>query len=369
MTVLTNFNNYEIGQCGFQGSVYSEMTDLSGVASTDYNITHSGIIIFESDSPVDTPNPTLTTGQYRFKIAQSNTDIVDDETSVTHTITVENTGQTDLTFNRVGLILAESATSAIGACFLVLCDEIEEVVVEPGMTVDFSYTIDLINFLNLYDPQIYIDIETPEVPEYDISDYGILGTASIDKYTGIASGLTSSANTITRTLDLSAYTPGGTTVDTFEFICKFRFNETPSGTLYLLNASSGDNEFFRIMCPTANTQFAFQLSTSASSSVQKNVAFGNTMGALVADKDYYIRFVRNTNGTLLMYYKFTEEETWTSAGQVSDVNFVNYTTVNPNAMTCPIAYCSGGDLEFDLTQISLKINDVDIITPVQLNQS
>lgn len=369
MTVLTNFNNYEIGQCGFQGSVYSEMTDLSGVASTDYNITHSGIIIFESDSPVDTPNPTLTTGQYKFKIAQSNTDIVDDETSVMHSITVENTGDTDLTFNRIGLILAESATAAIGSCFLVLCDEIEEVVVEPGMTVDFEYTIDLINFLNLYDPQIYIDIETPEVPEYDISDYGILGTASIDKYTGIASGLTSSTNTITRTLDFSAYVSGGTAINTLEYICKFRFNETPSGTLYLFNAASGDNEFFRITCPTANTQIICQVNTSASSSAAKTIAFGNTMGALVADKDYYIRLVRDTSGTLFLYYKFTEDADWTYAEQASDVNFVNYTTVNPNAMVCPIAYCSGGDLEFDLTQISLKINDVDIITPVQLNQS
>lgn len=195
MTVLQNFNNYMIGLCGFQGSVYSEMTDLSGVASTDYNITHSGIIIFESSSPVDTPNPTLTTGQYRFKIAQSNTDIVDDETSVTHTITVENTGQTDLTFNRVGLILAESATSAIGACFLVLCDETEEVVVEPGMTVDFEYTIDLVNFLNLYDPQIYIDIETPPEPPtpepvYDFSIFTKVGNPTIDDVTGIVSNIT-----------------------------------------------------------------------------------------------------------------------------------------------------------------------------------
>lgn len=358
MTVLTNFNNYEIGQCGFQGSVYSEMTDLSGVASTDYNITHSGIIIFESDSPADTPNPTLTTGQYKFKIAQSNTDIVDDETSVMHSITVENTGDTDLTFNRIGLILAESATAAIGSCFLVLCDEIEEVVVEPGMTVDFEYTIDLINFLNLYDPQIYIDIETPPepVPVYDFSIFTKVGNPTIDNVTGIVSNITNTdyltytfENAITSitSLDIEVAFTIKSDVDSFSNIQLF----------YAANDDVLNNGDIRIS--TANS--GLNLTCHRSSNQNCNV-----VSTLEAGKTYRAKWTMDSSYNMTSYI-------WNGAAY-TEVETVSFTSQKPALAntTYRLCYYNGSPSRVenvDFSVLKVAINGETLLQLPLLNQS
>lgn len=358
MTVLTNFNNYEIGQCGFQGSVYSEMTDLSGVASTDYNITHSGIIIFESDSPVDTPNPTLTTGQYRFKIAQSNTDIVDDETSVTHSITVENTGQTDLTFNRIGLILAESATAAIGSCFLVLCDEIEEVVIEPGMTVDFEYTVDLINFLNLYDPQIYIDIETPPepTPVYDFSIFTKVGNPTIDDVTGIVSNITKTdyltytfENTITdiTSLDIEVAFTIKSDADSFSNIQLF----------YAANDDVISNGDIRITTSISGLNL-----TCHRSSNQKC----NAVETLEAGKTYRARWTMDSSYNMTSYI-------WNGAAytEVETVSFASQKPALANTVY-KLCYYNGSSSRVenvDFSVLKITINGNTLLQLPLLNQS
>lgn len=363
MTVLTNFNNYEIGQCGFQGSVYSEMTDLSGVASTDYNITHSGIIIFESDSPADTPNPTLTTGQYRFKIAQSNTDIVDDETSVMHSITVENTGDTDLTFNRIGLILAESATTAIGSCFLVLCDEIEEVVVEPGMTVDFEYTIDLINFLNLYDPQIYIDIETPPTPiaVYDFSNFTKVGNPITDSSTGKVSKTNyynyltynfpkavDTINSFTIELEFTTTDFDGTLADIRDSFLYPTQNVTGEGNIRV--EMSGSNG----LALTVNKSSNITCSVLSMSEIQPNTTY---------------RVAWTFDGTNIQSYKFTEEGT---AEIVNTINASGVPTIHDTAYmifsTAGINRSSIVD-NWNMALCKVTINDEVLLELPLLNQS
>lgn len=200
---------------------------------------------------------------------------------------------------------------------------------------------------------------------YDTSDYSTLGTATIDTTTGIASGLTDDLNTITRTLDLSTYAPGATTINTLELILKFRFNSTPSGTLWLMNLLDGGSNLFRITIKTSGTNLNFMYGiNSEGTTTSKVIGFGSTMGALVADKDYYIRLLKDSSETLFMYYKFNEADEWTSVGQTNVGSLVCYSD-NPNAIVVPIAYCSGGDLEFDLKAIEMKINDTSIISPIQ----
>ena len=363
MTVLTNFNNYEIGQCGFQGSTYSEMTNLSGVSSTNYNITHSGIIIFESDSPADTPNPTLTTGQYRFKIAQSNTDIVDDETSVTHSITVENTGQTDLTFNRIGLILAESATAAIGSCFLVLCDEIEEVVIEPGMTVDFEYTVDLINFLNLYDPQIYIDIETPPEPiaVYDFSNFTKVGNPTTDSTTGKVSG-TDYYNYLTYNFPKAVDTINSFTIE-LEFTTK-DFDGTLSDIrdafLYPTQNATGEGNIRVAMSASNGLALIVNKSSNKSCSVL-------SMDEIQPNTTYRVAWT--FDGTNISSYLFTGEGT---ATVVNTINAVGVPTIHDTSyMLFGTSNINRSSIisNWNLALCKVTINDEVLLELPTLNQS
>lgn len=197
---------------------------------------------------------------------------------------------------------------------------------------------------------------------YDTSDYTTVGTATIDVATGLLLNPTSSTNTATVTLDMSALT-SSTLITDFELIFKFRLASNLSSSLTCFNNTSGDNKLFIVKLETGH-KLVLQAQNSPSSMFMQVISYYNTLGPLKANKDYYIRLIMGSNKVLIAYYKFNKKDDWTYIGQAEyNKPWKNFST-NPSAMTVPIF--DGTDAEsFDLKEFYLRINNVEYITPVQ----
>lgn len=198
---------------------------------------------------------------------------------------------------------------------------------------------------------------------YDTSKYTAVGTATIDNTTGLLLNPTSTSSaTATVTLDMSALT-SSTPITDFEIIFKFRLASDLSISLWCFYGLGSDNKFFRIYMDV-DSVIRLQVQSGASSSTVEPISYSNTLGPLIADKDYYIRLTMNSSRTLTGYYKFNKEDDWTNFGTVRVTSsWRNYAT-NPSAMTIPVfGGINAGS--FDLKEFYLRINNVEYITPVQ----
>lgn len=163
MTVLTNFNNYMIGLCGFRQSANAELESFGGVFSTNVSLPDTALFIFWSEDDVNTAAPTIV-GTPLFKPIVSASDVVDTPTSVTVTLSWTS-GEQIRDFNRIGLLLLPSGSTDYNEGYLILCDEFDTVSnTAAGEAFEFEYTVDLSNFLELYDPQVTIDINSTPAP-------------------------------------------------------------------------------------------------------------------------------------------------------------------------------------------------------------
>lgn len=173
MTVLQNFNNYMIGLCGFRQSANAELESFGGVFSTNVSLPDTALFVFWSEDDADTAAPTIV-GTPLFKPIVSASDVVDTSTSVTVTLSWTS-GEQIRDFNRIGLLLLPSGSTDYNEGYLILCDEFDTVSnTAAGEAFEFEYTVDLSNFLELYDPQVTIDINSTPAP---IINNGLTDTA------------------------------------------------------------------------------------------------------------------------------------------------------------------------------------------------
>lgn len=353
MTVLQNFNNYMIGLCGYRQSANAELESFGGVFSTNVSLPDTALIVFYSEDESDTAAPTIV-GTPLFTIVSASS-VVDTETSVTVRI-IWTSGTAIRDFNRIGLMLMPSGSTDYNEGYLILCDEFDTVSnTAAGEAFEFEYTVDLSNFLEMYDPQVTIDISGTPAPTptyYSFSNSSVIGEPVIDKESGVVSEMNYN-NCLEFNLNNAATGP----VTTMDIQTRFlRSGNSPAGILTLRNQS---NEAELQIASNGNT--IISLGPAASNAPM----YTRQSGSIGMEGYSHIRVYKpDANSQIKVYYKDDINDDWTEMPKVSGNNLSYDLSANLVLRTSSIPTWSYIVSE-DFKALKVIINGIDMTPSIE----